>query len=163
MIKYLAGIAIMLGVGFVACTNQTDSNSQTQKADTAANPTTDNMKNFISIVEIPTADFSRAVSFYQALLTIQIEKVDMGEMRMGVFPGGGTVNVTLVGGNDYKPSANGTTVYLNGGDDLQTILDKVEPNGGKVLVPKTEISPEMGFFALFTDTEGNKLGLHSPH
>lgn len=26
---------------------------------------------------------------------------------------------------------------------------------------KKEIDPEMGFFALFIDTEGNKLGLHS--
>jgi predicted enzyme related to lactoylglutathione lyase len=61
------------------------------------------------------------------------------------------------------PSMDGTIVYLNAGDNLQSTLDKVRLNGGKVVVPKTQISPEIGFFAMFTDTEGNKLGLHSIH
>jgi predicted enzyme related to lactoylglutathione lyase len=69
--------------------------------------------------------------------------------------------VQLINGSDYKTSADGTIVYLNGGDDLQKVADKIEANGGKVIIPKTGIAPEMGFFALFTDTEGNKLGLHS--
>ena len=33
--------------------------------------------------------------------------------------------------------------------------------GGKVAVPKTKISDEHGFFAIFIDSEGNKVGLHS--
>jgi uncharacterized protein len=120
------------------------------------------MRNLISIVEIPTADFSRAVAFYQAILGVSIEEIVMDGVQMGLFPSGEeTVNVALVKGNDSKPSMDGTIVYLNTGDDLQIILDKIEPNGGKVIVPKTEISPEMGFFAMFRDTEGNKLGLHS--
>ncbi len=120
------------------------------------------MKNLISIVEIPTADFPRAVAFYQAILAIPIEEVDMDGMQMGVFPNDGeTVNVVLVHGSDYEPAIDGTIVYLNVAGNLQNTLDKIESNGGKVLVPETEISPEMGFFALFIDTEGNKMGLHS--
>ncbi len=46
--------------------------------------------------------------------------------------------------------------------NLQTVLDKVEENGGKIIVPKTVHADESGFFALFLDTEGNKLGLNSP-
>src|SRR5690606_111074 len=107
-------------------------------------------------------DFKRAVTFYETALGIGIEKVDMGGIQMGVFPSDGeTVNVVLVYGGDYKPSADGTIIYLSGGEDLQNTLDKIQPLGGTVVVEKTEISPEMGFFALFTDTEGNKLGLHS--
>jgi hypothetical protein len=122
------------------------------------------MKNLISIVEIPTTDFSRAVSFYQAILDLSIEEVDMDGVQMGVFPSDGkTVNVALVKANEYKPSTVGAIVYLNAGDDLQITLDKIEVNGGKVVTLKTEISPEMGFYAMFTDTEGNKLGLHSTH
>ena len=61
---------------------------------------------------------------------------------MGVFPGDEeAVNVVLVKGNDYKPTTDGTVVYLNAGDDLQTVLDKIEPSGGKILVPKTEKKP----------------------
>lgn len=62
---------------------------------------------------------------------------------------------------DSKPSADGTVAYLNTGDDLQVVFDKIVANGGEMVVPKTDISPEMGFFAMFIDTEGNKLGLHS--
>lgn len=162
MKKSLIGIVIMLGVGFTACTNQGSSNEQTQIVNEIENKITGNMKNLISIVEIPTTDFSRAVAFYQEILNVSIEETDMDGTKMGVLPSDGkTVNVVLVKGNDYKPTTDGAVVYLNAGNDLQPTLDKIEQNGGKVIVPKTEISPEMGFFSLFIDTEGNKLGLHS--
>ena len=120
------------------------------------------MKNLISIVEIPTSDFSRAITFYQAILEVNIEEMEMGEVKMGMFPNDGKeIFVQLIHGSDYKPSAHGTIVYLNGGDDLQEVASKIEANGGKIIVPKTEIGPEMGFYAMFRDSEGNKLGLHS--
>jgi len=120
------------------------------------------MKNLISMVEIPTADFSRAVAFYRSILDITIEEIEMEGVRMGLFPNDGEgVFVQLINGSAYKTSADGAIVYLNGGDDLQKVADKIEANGGKIIIPKTGIGPEMGFFALFTDTEGNKLGLHS--
>lgn len=120
------------------------------------------MKNFISIVEIPTIDFSRAVAFYQAILDISIEEIQMDGVRMGLFPNDGkNVFVQLINGNEYKTSVDGTIIYLNAGDDLQTVAIKIEANRGKIVVPKTEIGPEMGFYAMFIDTEGNKLGLHS--
>lgn len=120
------------------------------------------MNNLISIVEIPVADFPRAVKFYQAIMGVTIEAMEMDGVQLGVLPNEtGTINVVLAKGNDYKPTTDGAILYLNAGDNLQPILDKVEGNGGQVIVPKTQISPEMGFFALFIDTEGNKLGLHS--
>jgi uncharacterized protein len=120
------------------------------------------MKNLISIVEIPTIEFPRAVTFYQAILNTTIEEVDMGEVLMGLFPGDGeTVSVALIKGSQYKTSADGSLVYFNAGDDLQIVLNKIKANGGKILVPKTDIGSGMGFYALFIDTEGNKLGLHS--
>jgi len=120
------------------------------------------MKNFISIIEIPVSDFPRAVRFYQGVVGVSIQKMEMGGVTMGVLPNEeGTVNVVLAKGDDYKPTAGGAVLYLQAGDDLQPMLDRVKQHGGQILVPKTEISPEMGFFALFIDTEGNKLGLHS--
>ncbi|TGM58037.1 VOC family protein [Leptospira vanthielii] len=120
------------------------------------------MKNTISIVEIPVSDLSRAVSFYQAILSVSIERMTMGDTEMGVLPAAeGSVNVVLVKGNDYIPTNNGVLIYLNIGNDLQPALEKVEKNGGKVLLPKTEISPEMGYYAMFVDSEGNKIGMHS--
>lgn len=120
------------------------------------------MKNLISIVEIPTNEFNRAVKFYQAVLSISIDEVDMGGTKMGVFPGdNGTVSVALVNGLDYKPTSDGAIIYFDAGKDLLPLLGKIEQAGGKIILPKTEISADMGYFALFTDTEGNKLGLHS--
>src|SRR5690606_17329445 len=126
------------------------------------NKKTNDMRHLISIIEIPTSDLKRAIIFYKSILAVNIEEAEMGDVKMGILPGDeGSVHVILANGSDYKPTPDGPVIYLNGGDDLQSILNEVEFNGGKVLVPKTEISPEMGFFALFTDTEGNKLGLHS--
>lgn len=132
------------------------------KAQSIPTKTSGKMKNLVSIVEIPTDSFQRATRFYQAILDVSIEEIDMQGTRMGLFPGDeGAVNVAIIHGAGYKPSSQGTLAYLNGGKDLQNVLNKIEPNGGKVIVPKTGISPEAGFFAMFMDSEGNKIGLHS--
>jgi uncharacterized protein len=120
------------------------------------------MENLINWFEIPVGNFSRAVTFYKAILNIDIQETEMFGTKMDFLPTDGTnVSGAIVEGNDYTPSMAGATLYLNGGNDLQLILDKIEQHNGKVIVPKTQISAEMGYFALFTDTEGNKLALHS--
>lgn len=162
MRKRILCTSLILGVGFTACTNQNKTNLQPQNQDTTVIKIADDMKNLISIVEIPTADFARAVTFYQAILDLKIETTEMGGIKMGVFPASGeSVFVQLIKGDDYKPSSDGTVVYLNGGANLQMVAEKIEANGGKIILPKTEIGPEMGFYAIFLDTEGNKVGLHS--
>jgi len=61
----------------------------------------------------------------------------------------------------YKPSTEGTLVYFTAhSGDLSIELSRVEDAGGKVLQPKTQISPEPGFMALFIDSEGNRIALH---
>ena len=154
----------ILAFGFTSCKNQNKSNLETKKVGSTVNRTIDNMKNYISLFEIPATDISRAINFYQAILDINIEKMEMPGMEMGIFPyENQMVTGVIMKGEGFKPSADGVTIYLNGGDNLQTILDKVEVNGGKVIVSKTAHADESGFFALFLDTEGNKLGLNSPN
>lgn len=120
------------------------------------------MNNIINWFEIPAADFSRAVTFYKNILGIEINEMDIMGTKNGFFPSNGkNVSGAIVQGDDYTPSTEGTMVYLNGGDDLQNVLSKVEGAGGKVIMPKTQISPEMGYLALFIDTEGNRVALHS--
>lgn len=122
------------------------------------------MNTHISIFEIPATDIARACNFYQEILGVEIERMDFPEMEMGLFPyQDQMVTGVIMKGEGYEPSAKGVTIYLNGGDNLQTILDKVEGSGGKIIIPKTPHADESGFFAIFRDTEGNKLGLHSPH
>lgn len=154
---------IAAGICLMACT-QRDSNSQIEQHSTTVNQKTGRVKNLVSIVEIPTGDFSRAMNFYGKILDIDIEVVEMESMKIGLFPNAdeGTV-VQLIHADGYKTAADGTVVYLNGGDDLQKVADRIEMNGGKMVILKTEIGPDMGFYAVFTDTEGNRLGLHSLH
>lgn len=112
--------------------------------------------------EIPATDFGRARAFYEALLGRPIEPMVMGPITMGFLSSDpNAVGGAIVAGEGAVPSQQGTTVYLNGGADLAPMLARVEPAGGSIVVPKTEIGNDFGYFALFIDTEGNKVGLHS--
>lgn len=125
------------------------------------------MKDAISWFEIPVADLNRAAKFYEAIFGIELITLDMPEYKMRVFPvddqmTGVTGALVDASSAFHKPSAtDGPLLYLNGNPDVQNILDKVESAGGKIVVPKTEISPEYGYMAVFIDTEGNRVGLHS--
>lgn len=164
MKRIILNAAILFAIGFVACNNQGDHNPETEKQDLPVEKNKKDMNSFISLFEIPATDISRASNFYQAILDVTIEKMEMPGMEMGIFPyENQTVMGVIMKGEDFKPSADGVTIYLNAGDNLQSILDKVEENGGQILVPKTAHADESGYFALFLDTEGNKLGLNSPN
>lgn len=120
------------------------------------------MQNMINWFEIPAADIGRAKEFYQTILSVAMNETEMFGTKMAFFPADGSnVAGAIVQGDDYTPSLQGTLIYLNGGSNLENVLSKVEAAGGKVIVPKTQVSPEMGYFAIFFDTEGNKLALHS--
>ena len=122
------------------------------------------MKSYISLFEIPATDIARAVNFYQSILDINIEIMEAPGMEIGVFPyEDQAVTGVIMKEEGLTPSAEGVTIYLNGGDNLQVILDKVQQNSGKIMVPKTPHADEVGYFAIFLDSEGNKIGLHSPN
>ncbi|GAA3521403.1 hypothetical protein GCM10022393_39720 [Aquimarina addita] len=149
---------------FVSCKNKRTTASESSPIKETTIKNDKNMNSFISIFEIPATDISRAIKFYKEILGVEIEKLDFPEMEMGLFPyQNQIVTGVIIKGEGYEPSASGVTIYLNGGDNLQTILDKVEGNGGKIIIHKTLHADESGFFAIFHDSEGNKIGLHSPN
>ena len=115
------------------------------------------MKKLVCWVDIPSLDFSRAVKFYNGVLNINLQEFDCGEEKMACFPTGeGAVSFSP----DFKPSANGPIVNFDCGDDLDATMVRVEKLGGQIVFPKTKIEVEgRGYFALFVDTEGNRLGL----
>lgn len=119
----------------------------------------------ISWFEIPTSDLDRAQAFYENIFDMKMFPMDMPEISMRIFPAETMMHVTgaLVHNKDfYKPSAtDGPVIYLNANPDVQIVLDRIEAAGGRILVPKTEISPEHGHMAIFLDTEGNRMALHS--
>ena len=123
------------------------------------------MNNAISWFEIPATDLARATKFYETIFGIKLNVLDLPDIKMRMFPlddmmgvGGAIVD----SGGFHKPSGtDGPLIYLNGNPDLQRVLEKVEDAGGKVMMRKAEISPEYGYMAVFFDTEGNRIGLHS--
>jgi uncharacterized protein len=122
-------------------------------------------KNAISWFEIPAVDLDRAQKFYEAIFDIQMVPLDMPQLKMRMFPVESPMNIggALCHAPDfYNPSTtDGPLIYLNANPDVQNILDKIESAGGKIVVPKTEISPEYGHMAVFIDSEGNRIALHS--
>ena len=123
------------------------------------------MSSALDWFQIPALDAARARAFYETVCGVELQELMPGaQMRMWGFPSDpakGEVGGALVCGEGAVPSATGTMVFLNGGDDLQVMLDRVEGAGGRILAPKTTIDDETGYFAVIADTEGNTVGLHS--
>jgi Predicted enzyme related to lactoylglutathione lyase len=118
------------------------------------------MGNTVAWIEIPATDIHRACKFYSILLGASIQPSDMGGSLYAFLPGndGGITQAP-----NFKPGQEGILVHLSAGEDLSPMLARVEEAGGKVVQPKTDIGGDMGFYALFLDSEGNRVGLYSPH
>jgi uncharacterized protein len=119
------------------------------------------MKHLVNWIEIPVTDLTRAQAFYSSILGgVQFTELDMGESRYALFPSEDRFNCgTLVKSPNHSPSTDGITVYLDGGKDMDRILNQVGASGGQVLMPKTFFGEDAGYVGLFLDSEGNKIGL----
>jgi len=120
--------------------------------------------NAVTWFEIPAQDFDRAVKFYEALLQVSLRRELFDGAMNGIFPyeadkeiGGAVAQIPYA-----KPGGEGAIVYLNARS--VTILDQAlaqaEQLGGSVVMPNTDLGP-IGYVALVTDTEGNRVGLHA--
>jgi hypothetical protein len=116
------------------------------------------MKHLIAWVEIPSDNFERAVNFYSKALNLQLEAMDFGNEKMACFPGDiGAISYA----KDFKPSKNGVLVHFNCENDLDNTIARINDLGGEIVQPKTKIDAEArGYFAVFIDSEGNKVGLY---
>jgi len=124
------------------------------------------MEHAISWFEIGTTDLERATKFYEEIFGLKLFPMDLDNIKMRLFPvddmSKGIGGAIVDSGSFHKPSStDGPLVYLNGNPDVQQVLDRVLAAGGKIMVPKTQISPEYGFMAVIMDSEGNRIGLHS--
>lgn len=116
----------------------------------------------ITWFEIPTKDLDRAETFYGTVLNVKLTREKMGDMgEMAVFPhGDGEVSGSLTCGPNYEPSPSGTIVYIYVDEPLEGVLQRIDANGGKTVMPPMDLG-DIGFIALFSDTEGNTVGLHT--
>ncbi|NBC83925.1 MAG: VOC family protein [Bacteroidetes bacterium] len=116
------------------------------------------MQKFISWVEIPSKNFDRAVDFYNSIFGFSMQKMDFGHEKMACFPNG---EGAITWAPNFHPGQDGTLVSLNTGDQLTSVIDRISRNGGQIVQPKTKIeAANKGYFSVFIDPEGNKLGLY---
>ncbi len=106
--------------------------------------------------EIPADNPDRAKTFYSTLFGWKINR----------FPGGGDYWHIDTGGADDTPDGAlkgrghpGEPIvnYINV-DSVAEFSQKIEKLGGKICMSKTAV-PQMGYFAVCQDTEGNAFGL----
>ena len=116
---------------------------------------------FVNWFEIPVHDLTRSVAFFNQVYGIEMETVENGEYAMALFPVETGVGGALVKGQGSTPSETGVLIYLNASDDMTTMLGRISDAGGRIIMEKTLINADAGYFALFVDTEGNRLALHS--
>jgi uncharacterized protein len=122
------------------------------------------MSSVINWFDIPATNFARAVRFYEAVLAIKLIQDNMLGAQLAMFPAKpGEATGAIMAREGVTPGASGTTIYLKAGNDLAVALGRVEAAGGKVVFPKTFIKEGFGYFAIMIDSEGNAVGLHSPH
>lgn len=120
------------------------------------------IKDSLRWFEIPVTDFDRARDFYSYIYDYDMPSTQVGDTLMGfLLVEDDGVGGAICLGESYIPCKQGTLVYLNGGKDLQIVLDRIEDAGGRILVKKSLIDAGLGYWAKFEDTEGNILGLFS--
>jgi predicted enzyme related to lactoylglutathione lyase len=118
---------------------------------------------YVSWFEIPVLNIKRAVTFYNHIYNFDMEIIESPVNAMAFFPAVNGIGGALVMSQGCLPSDNGILLYLNGGEDLNIILNRIEEAGGRIIMTKTLISDDAGFYAIFIDSEGNKLALHSKY
>ncbi len=125
----------------------------------------DKTTNSLNWFEIPATDISRAQKFYETIFDIKMDPMpEMMGMKMTGFPmemGNGKASGALAQSQYHTPGMNGSVIYLNANPSIDAVIGKIETAGGKMIMPKMQISPEIGYMAYFVDTEGNRVALHA--
>ena len=119
------------------------------------------MKNAINWFEIPVVDMQRATEFYEHMLEVKLEASVMDGFDMSMFPySDSNVSGALIKADFMQPNLQGSLVYLNVDGFLDEALQRAQEKGSEILFPKTSIG-EHGFIAHISDSEGNRIALHS--
>jgi predicted enzyme related to lactoylglutathione lyase len=108
-------------------------------------------------IEIPSKDLSKAKAFYEAVFAWKISPWE-GMSNYLMFETGDGVG----GGfsTEFELSKTAGIILYILVEDIPATLEKIGKQGGKIILTKTQI-PNVGYYAIFSDAEGNQLGLFS--
>ncbi len=117
-------------------------------------------------IEIAVTDMPRAMKFYEDVFGVKLHRMELGPLEMAMWPelpgGKGAGGALVKHAEWYKPTTDGALIYFTAqSGDLKNEVSRVEVAGGQVVVPIKQISPDYGWMACCTDTEGNRFAIHS--
>lgn len=111
-------------------------------------------------IDIPVADLARANTFYAAMLGIEVNSEEFGDIRFSVLEHGEGNGGCLVLHPEEITSDKGILVYFNAHGRIRDAVAKAIEHGGQVVQEIHSIGPH-GFRAILLDSEGNRIALHS--
>lgn len=130
----------------------------------------------ITWFEIPVVQIDRAILFYQKVLGFSVQKERLTNAHFGIIqkdeagiggvlvekenasPGSGVIVFFYV--IDMTEALSRTKLY--GGQIIKpkTIIKQILADGSTI-IPKTLMDDNLGYYAEITDSEGNRIALHS--
>jgi len=109
----------------------------------------------ICYLEIPANRAEDSARFYSDIFGWKVRERGDGNLA---FDDTGGVSGTWVKEGDRTPDERTRTYIMV--DSIAESLKQIENAGGRVVTPRTDIGPNMGAFAAFTDPVGNEFGLY---
>jgi uncharacterized protein len=116
------------------------------------------MGNAVVHFEIPADDLERAKRFYKKALGWKIS--DPYKMNYFFVETRQKGQEGINGGLIQRKMPDQPFMNYLSVTSIDAACKKVENAGGAVVMSKTEIAPNMGWIAVFKDTEGNMMGFH---
>ncbi|MFX1390111.1 MAG: VOC family protein [Promethearchaeota archaeon] len=111
----------------------------------------------INHFEINADDIQRAKTFYENVFNWKIERWE-GPLEYWNITAGDEDEPGINGGLQKREDKEDTISNYIGVESVEEIIKRVKKNRGKIIKPKSPI-PGVGYYAVFRDTEGNKLGV----
>jgi len=134
-------------------------------------------RDIIAWFEIPAINFERAVKFYRESLALQVQIIEFNSTKHGVIRNRHSTPKGSIVEREIVNSGVGPFIYLRATYDVSTTLENIRNAGGKVIKGKTLIRDQIngisskvpfnlidnnvGYFAVFEDTEGNVLAIYN--
>ena len=120
----------------------------------------------VEYFQIPADDIGRAKEFYNKVFGWEMQKwnssenSENSEQEYWMFQTKDEKgNPGLGGGLMKRQSPQHTVTNFITVSSIEEYSSKIEQSEGKIIMPKTPI-PNMGFFAVFLDTENNMFGIY---
>lgn len=109
--------------------------------------------------ELYVNDFDKSIEFYKKLFGWEFNQSESSDsVYWNIFTGEGSIGGGLMKKAVPEHSGQSVVLYIET-DNIEATLNKAASLGGSIIMPKTLINENAGYFALFNDIDGNTMGL----